>query len=60
MVPSIRRQRLIDFNNRIRRSEEYESTRNEFGLELERNLVTVQAHLAKISCLHFGNATRLE
>lgn len=59
MVPRIRRQRLLDFNNRIRSSTEYESTRNEFGLELERDLVKVQAHSANIANLYFGNEIRL-
>lgn len=45
MNPNTRRQRLIDFSNRIRSSEEHAKIREEFGLEMDRDLVKLDAHI---------------
>lgn len=44
MPPSVRRDRLIDFNRRIQRSDENAKIREEFGLEVEQSLVQIDAH----------------
>lgn len=53
MQPNIRRQRLIDFSNRIRGSEENAKIRKEFGLEMERELVQLNAHIIDGERLYF-------
>lgn len=60
MVPRIRRDRLIEFNRRIQSSREYETTKTEFGLELDRELVKVRAHCINTGTLFFGNGVELE
>lgn len=53
MQPNIRRQRLIDFSSRIRGSEEHAKIRQEFGLEMERDLVRLNAHIIDGEKLYF-------
>lgn len=53
MQPSTRRQRLIDFNNRIRGSNEAKQIREQFGLEMESDLVKVDAHILRGERLTF-------
>lgn len=53
MQPNIRRQRLIDFSNRIRGSEEHAKIRKEFGLEMDRDLVKLDAHIIDGEKLYF-------
>lgn len=53
MQPQTRRQRLIDFSNRIRGSEENARIREEFGLEMNSDLVQVDAHVIDGEKLYF-------
>lgn len=45
MQPKTRRERLIAFNNRIQESEQAARIRTQFGLEIDRELVQVNAHV---------------
>lgn len=53
MQPHTRRQRLIDFSSRIRGSEENARIREEFGLEMNSELVQVDAHIIDGEKLYF-------
>lgn len=53
MQPHTRRQRLIEFSNRIRGSEEHAKIRKEFGLEMEPDLVQLDAHVINGERLFF-------
>lgn len=44
MDPRVRKQRLIDFNNRIQQSDEHRRIGEEFGLQVQRNLIEIDAH----------------
>lgn len=54
MAPNTRRQRLIDFSSRIRGSKEAEQIREEFGLEMNRDLVRLDAHVIAGEKLYFS------
>lgn len=60
MVPRIRRERLIEFNKRIQRSAENAKIKEEFGLEVEQDLVRVNAHCIGAETLTFAGDTKLE
>lgn len=60
MAPHTRRERLIDFNRRIQSSEENAKIRAEFGLEVEQDLVKVDAYCIQGERLFFGNKVELE
>lgn len=60
MQPHTRRQRLIDFSNRIRGSDEHAKVREEFGLEMERDLVQLDAHVINGERLFFGGDNELK
>lgn len=60
MQPHTRRQRLIDFSNRIRGSQEYARIREEFGLEMERDLVQLDAHVIDGEKLYFSDNKELK
>lgn len=59
MEPRIRRQRLLDFNNRIQNSDENARIREEWGLEIQRELVQVNAYCINPETLTFGENTKL-
>lgn len=54
MNPETRRRRLMEFNNRIRSSQENARIRAEFGLEMEPNLVRVDGYCIGGEKLTFG------
>lgn len=60
MQPHIRRQRLMDFSNRIRSSQENAQIREEFGLEMERDLVQLDAHIIDGERLFFSQNRELK
>lgn len=59
MEPRIRRQRLLDFNNRIQSSNENSKIREEWGLKVQRDLVKVNAYCIKPEILIFGENVTL-
>lgn len=59
MEPRIRRQRLLDFNNRIQSSNENSKIREEWGLKVQRDLVKVNAYCIKPEILTFGGNVTL-
>lgn len=59
MAPSIRRQRLLDFNRRIQNSDENQRIIDEWGLELKRDIVQVDAHQLPAVNLYFANSVVL-
>lgn len=54
LQPHTRRQRLMDFSDRILSSAAYGRTREEFGLEMDRELVQVDAHVIDGEKLFFN------
>lgn len=60
MQPHIRRQRLIDFSSRIRGSQENARIREEFGLEMDRDLVQLDGHIIGGEKLFFSEDRELK
>lgn len=59
MAPHIRRQRLIEFNNRIQRSEENARIKEEWGLEVQRELVKINAYCISRETIQFADGQKL-
>lgn len=59
MEPRIRRQRLLDFYHRISISEENSKIKEEWGLEIQPNLVKVNAYCFDSETLTFGEGVKL-
>lgn len=59
MDPWIRRERLLDFYKRIQHSEENNKIKEEWGLEIQPNLVQVRAYCFDPETLTFGDDNRL-
>lgn len=54
MVPRIRKERLLAYNNRIRDTEESMRVLQEWELDLDRQLVQFEGHRLKNEILLFG------
>lgn len=54
MPPHLRRQRLLDFYNRLQQSEENEKIKEEWGLQVQPNLVKVNAYCLENELLTFA------
>lgn len=59
MEPRVRRQRLLDFYNRIQSSEENAKIKEEWGLQIQPNLVKVNAYCIPPETLTFGENNKL-
>lgn len=59
MEPRTRRQRLLDFYNRIQKSEENAKIKDEWGLQIQPNLVRVNAYCIDPETLTFGGDNKL-
>lgn len=59
MDPGTRRQRLLDFYHRIQHSEENNKIKEEWGLEIQPNLVQVRAYCIDPETLIFGGENKL-
>lgn len=60
MDPRLRRQRLLDFYNRIQSSDENKKIIDEWGLQIQPNLVKVEAYCFNPEKLTFGDGNVLE
>lgn len=54
MNPRTRRERLLAFNDRIQTSSENDKIKEEWGLEIQRDLVKVNAYCINAEMLTFG------
>ncbi|XP_031633322.1 protein piwi-like isoform X2 [Contarinia nasturtii] len=54
MVGRTRKERLLQYNNRVRSTPESISVLREWNLDLEKNLVNVEGHKLKSEILYFG------
>lgn len=59
MDARLRRQRLLDFYNRTQSSEENKKIKEEWGLEIQPNLVQVDAFCFNAEKLNFGNSKEI-
>lgn len=60
MDPRLRRQRLLDFYNRIQSSDENRKIIEEWGLQIQPHLVEVDAYCFNPEKLTFGDGNVLE
>ena len=59
MDPQLRRRRLLDFYNRIQSSDENKKIIDEWGLQIQPNLVQVDAYCFNPETLTFGDDKHL-
>lgn len=59
MDPRIRKQRLLDFNRRIQASDEHRRIGEEFGLQVQQNLVEMDAHRISQRTIIFSNEQKI-
>lgn len=55
MVPRIRKQRLLDYNKRVRETEKSMEVLREWNLSIQPKLIDVEGHKLKAEQLLFGN-----
>lgn len=60
MDPRVRRDRLIAFYNRIQRSKENAKITEEWGLQIQPNLITVHAYCLNPEILTFARGKQLQ
>ncbi|XP_055301772.1 protein piwi-like [Sitodiplosis mosellana] len=60
MEPRLRRQRLLDFYNRIQSSEDNKKIKEEWGLQIQPDLVQINAYCLKAETLTFGDKKELQ
>lgn len=55
MIPRTRKQRLLDYNNRVRNTTKSMQVLEEWNLQLDRKLIEFEGHRLKPERLLFGN-----
>lgn len=60
MIPRMRRQRILTFNNRIQNTTKSISVIKEWDLGLDRDMVTIDGYRINSEILRFGNKREVQ